>query len=172
MIHVLSPGLLTTVQDLGRFGWAQYGISASGAADPLAFRAANLLCVGNPDNLPALEMTLAGPDLLFESPAIIAITGANFASNPPLWEPIEISRRTDGPAAPRAYRSASLPRDPEAAWTCRAVMGSASVHVMTGVGGRPLRKGDTLAIGNAAVRRPRPPARNAPAFTGTATLCV
>ena len=39
-IHVLSPGMLTTVQDLGRFGWAHFGISASGAADPLALRAA------------------------------------------------------------------------------------------------------------------------------------
>ena len=58
-IHVLSPGFLTTVQDLGRFGWTHFGISPSGAADPLALRAANLL-VGNAENAPALEMTLVG----------------------------------------------------------------------------------------------------------------
>ena len=49
-------------------------------------------------------------------------------------------------------------------------MGSASVHVMTGVGGRPLRKGDRLAIGNAAVRRPRKAARGVPALFGIACL--
>src|SRR5262249_1065799 len=48
----------------------------------------------------------------------------------------------------------------------------ASVHVMTGVGGRPLRKGDTLAIGNAAVRRPRRPARDVPVYEGRAALRV
>src|SRR5207244_4160723 len=52
------------------------------------------------------------------------------------------------------------------------VMGSAAVHVMTGVGGRPLRKGDTLAIGDAAVRKPRPPARHAPVYPGSAVLRV
>jgi allophanate hydrolase subunit 2 len=51
-------------------------------------------------------------------------------------------------------------------------MGSASVHVMTGVGGRPLRKGDALSIGGAAVRRPRPPARSVPVFAGGAGLRV
>ena len=50
-IHVLAPGFLTTVQDLGRFGYAHFGISASGAADPLALRAGNLL-VGNAETLP------------------------------------------------------------------------------------------------------------------------
>ena len=47
-IHVFEPGFLTTVQDLGRFGYAHFGISASGAADSLALRAGNLL-VGNAD---------------------------------------------------------------------------------------------------------------------------
>ena len=48
-LRVVSPGLLTTVQDLGRFGWAHFGVSASGAADPFALRAGNLL-VGNAEN--------------------------------------------------------------------------------------------------------------------------
>jgi len=54
-IRAIAPGLLTTVQDLGRFGWAHFGVSASGAADPLALRAGNLL-VGNAENAAALEM--------------------------------------------------------------------------------------------------------------------
>ncbi len=48
-IRVVSPGMQTTVQDLGRFGWAHFGVSASGAADALALRAGNLL-VGNAEN--------------------------------------------------------------------------------------------------------------------------
>jgi allophanate hydrolase subunit 2 len=51
-------------------------------------------------------------------------------------------------------------------------MGSASVHVMTGVGGKPLRKGDTLAVGAECVRRPRPPARNAPQYIPRSSLRV
>jgi KipI family sensor histidine kinase inhibitor len=167
-VHVIAPGFLTTVQDLGRFGWAHFGISASGAADPLAFRAANLL-VGNPDYAPALEMTLAGGEFLFESPTVIAVTGSDFSSPVPLWTPVEIAAgRTIrfGPtrSGARCYLAVrggfDVPR----------VMGSASVHVMTGVGGRPLRKGDRLPIGDAAVRRPRRPARNAPVYGGSAAL--
>ena len=78
-IRVLSPGLQTTVQDLGRFGWAHFGVSASGAADALALRAANLL-VGNAENSAALEMTLSGAELEFESAAVIALTGSDFGA--------------------------------------------------------------------------------------------
>jgi allophanate hydrolase subunit 2 len=45
-LRVLEPGLLTTVQDLGRVGWQRFGIPVSGATDPVALRAANVL-VGN-----------------------------------------------------------------------------------------------------------------------------
>jgi antagonist of KipI len=158
------------VQDLGRFGWAHFGISASGAADPLAFRAANLL-VGNPDNAPALEMTLAGGEFAFERPAVIALTGSDFGAGLPLWTPVEIAAgqivRIGGTrSGARCYLAVrgglDVPR----------VMGSASVHVMTGVGGRPLCKGDQIAIGDAAVRRPRAPARNVPVYAASAALRV
>ena len=66
VLRVVSPGLQTTVQDLGRFGWAHFGISASGAADPFALRAGNLL-VGNAENAAALEMTLMGGAFEFEA---------------------------------------------------------------------------------------------------------
>src|SRR5215831_14909202 len=88
-IRVVSAGLQTTVQDLGRFGWAHYGVSASGAADPVALRAANLL-VGNAENAAALEMTLSGPALEFECHAVIALTGSDFGSGLPLWSAVEI----------------------------------------------------------------------------------
>src|SRR4051794_22914429 len=88
-LRVLSPGMLTTVQDLGRFGWAHFGISASGAADALALRAGNLL-VGNAENEPALEMTLTGACVEFEAAAIIALTGSDLGSGLPLWTPVEV----------------------------------------------------------------------------------
>jgi antagonist of KipI len=158
------------VQDPGRFGWAHFGISASGAADPLAYRAANLL-VGNAENAPALEMTLAGGEFVFDAPAILAITGSDFGSGVPLWTPLQVAggqtvklgASRNGARCYLAVRGGfDVPR----------VMGSASVHVMTGVGGRALRKGDTLAVGEAAVRRPRAPARNAPVYEGRAALRV
>jgi len=169
-LHIRVPGFLTTVQDLGRFGWAHFVISASGAADPFAFRAANLL-VGNAENAPALEMTLTGGEFAFESPAVVALTGSDFTSPIPLWQPVEIASGSTlrfGPArsGARCYLAVRGGLD------VPLTMGSASVHVMTGVGGRPLRKGDTLAIGDSAVRRPRPPARGIPEYSGRAALRV
>ncbi len=75
MIRVAAPGFFTTVQDLGRYGYAHLGISPAGAADALSFRIANRL-VGNDENTPALEMTLLGATLEFEEAAIVALTGA------------------------------------------------------------------------------------------------
>jgi antagonist of KipI len=167
-IHVLAPGFQTTVQDLGRFGYAHFGISASGAADPLALRAGNLL-VGNAENAPALEMTLTGGEFAFEGSAVISLTGSNFASPFPQWQPVEIRNGEIVRVGPshggaRCYLSVRGGLDVPLA------MGSASVHVMTGVGGRPLRRSDVLQIGDAAVRRPRKPAVGAPAHHGAACL--
>ena len=152
-IRVVAAGPETTVQDLGRFGWAHFGVSASGAADPLALRAGNLL-VGNAENAPALEMTLLGGTFEFEAAATISLTGSDFDAGIPLWSPVEI-------AAGTVVRCGAT-RTGARGYLCvrgglavPKTMGSASTHVMTGVGGRPLRKGDTLPVGDDAVRRPR-----------------
>ncbi len=144
-IRVLAPGFLTTVQDLGRHGHAQRGISASGAADPLAIRAGNLL-VGNAENAAALEMTLAGGDFEFESAGVIALTGSDFGADLPLC----VRGGLDAPLT----------------------LGSASAHLLTGVGGGPVRKGDMLRVGSAAVRKPRQPAANPPQWTKNQTIRV
>src|SRR5580693_3524750 len=97
-IRVLAPGFLTTVQDLGRFGHAHRGISASGAADPLALRAGNLL-VGNAENAAALEMTLVCGEFEFESGAVIALTGSDFGADLPQWAPVPVKAVfSNGPA--------------------------------------------------------------------------
>ncbi len=153
MIRVLSPGFQTTVQDLGRFGYAHLGVSASGAADALALRAGNLL-VGNAENAPALEMTLVGGTFQFETDAVIALTGSDFGAGLPLWRPVELKAGAAlecGPtrAGARCYLAVRGGID------APRVLGSASAHVLTGVGGGPLRKGDGLPIGVVAVRKPR-----------------
>ena len=73
-ITVLNPGLLTTVQDLGRVGYQQFGVSVSGVMDPRATTIANIL-VNNPDGEAVLECTMMGPHLQFNKANCIAITG-------------------------------------------------------------------------------------------------
>lgn len=151
--RVLSPGFQTTVQDLGRFGSAHLGVSASGAADAFALRAGNLL-VGNAENAPALEMTLLGGAFEFEAPAVVALTGADFEGALPSWKAIEVKageviRCGASRSGARCYLSV------RGGIAVAKVLGSASVHVLTGIGGRPLQVDDVLFIGGDAVRRPR-----------------
>jgi biotin-dependent carboxylase-like uncharacterized protein len=152
-IHVIEPGFQTTVQDLGRFGYAHLGVSASGAADALALRAGNLL-VGNAENAAALEMTLTGATLEFPSAAIVAITGSDFASDLPLWTATEVPagaviRFGAARSGARCYLAV------RGGIASPKILGSASTHLASGLGGRALRKGDTLPIGNDAIRLPR-----------------
>jgi biotin-dependent carboxylase-like uncharacterized protein len=154
-LRVISPGFLTTVQDLGRFGWAHFGVSASGAADALALRAGNLL-TGNAENAAALEMTLVGGAFEFDTDTVVALTGSDFGAGLPMWRATEIKagqtvRCGATQSGARCYLAV------RGGIAAAKVMGSASVHLMTGVGGRALRKGDVLAIGSEAVRRPRRP---------------
>lgn len=76
-IHVLRPGALTLVQDLGRPGFGASGVPRGGAFDPWAARAANRL-VGNPDGAAVLEITLAGPTLELDGVAAVAWVGDSF----------------------------------------------------------------------------------------------
>lgn len=168
MIRVLTPGFLTTVQDLGRYGYAHLGVSASGAADAISLRAANLL-VGNPENAAALEMTLVGGAFFFERAAVAALGGSDFDAGRPLWEPFQVRagetlRCGATKSGARCYLAVRGGLD------VPLVMGSASTHLMTGLGGfggRALRKGDALGIGNAAVRAPAVRAAVPPAAAGT-----
>ena len=75
-ITVLNPGLLTTVQDMGRIGYQQFGVSVSGVMDPRATSIANIL-VGNQEGEAVLECTMLGPQLRFDAANCIAITGGD-----------------------------------------------------------------------------------------------
>src|SRR5207244_855528 len=75
MIEVLSPGPRTTVQDLGRPGWASLGVGRSGAFDRAALVLANRL-VGNPPGAAAVELTLGGLAFRLHDAATVVLTGA------------------------------------------------------------------------------------------------
>ena len=87
---IIRPGLLSTVQDLGRTGYQKDGVVVSGAMDATALRVANLL-VGNAENLAGLEITLLGPRIRFEAEHLIALTGAHLS--PTLnGQPVDLNR--------------------------------------------------------------------------------
>jgi allophanate hydrolase subunit 2 len=93
-IKVINPGLLTTIQDLGRPGYFHLGIPIGGAMDRLALRAANLL-VGNDEGAAALEAVFLGPQLAFTADAAIAVTGAQMpvkidGKEQPSWTSIAV----------------------------------------------------------------------------------
>jgi biotin-dependent carboxylase-like uncharacterized protein len=78
-LHVVAPGLLTTIQDRGRIGYQHLGVPVSGALDPVSLHAANLL-VGSPPDAGALEVACMGPTLAIEADDVrIAVAGAKAA---------------------------------------------------------------------------------------------
>ena len=78
-ITILNPGMLTSVQDLGRIGYQQFGVSVSGVMDPRSASIANIL-VDNDEGEAVLECTMMGPHLRFDAPNIIAITGGDLGA--------------------------------------------------------------------------------------------
>jgi len=160
-LSIIRPGLLTTVQDLGRYGYQHAGIVVSGAMDAVALRVANYL-VGNAEGTAGLEITLQGPTIRFEADHLIALTGAHLA--PTLaGQPVPMHR-------PVAVRAGAVLRFGLAGAGCRAylavagglampqVLGSHATYLRAGFGGwegRALQAGDCLpvAVGSGASTR-------------------
>ncbi len=152
-IEVLSPGLYTTVQDLGRYGYQRHGVIVGGAMDTLAMRMANML-VGNEPNAAVLELTVKGPVLLFHQDALLAVCGADMQpaidgvrihSNRPVWvKKGSILKFAHAKKGCRAYLAIA------GGWEVPLVMGSRSTNVRAGFGGawgRTLREKDRLEPG-------------------------
>ncbi len=161
-IIVIKPGLLSTVQDLGRFGWQHLGIVPSGAMDTDAHRLANLL-VGNSGAEATIEITLRGPELEFEHPTLVAMCGATFDAKcvdakgkifpMPLNRPVLMPKTArlrigDVRHGARAYIAVAggipLP----------LVLGSRSTYLPARFGGyqgRALRTGDRLPLDRASI---------------------
>ncbi|MFN4762540.1 biotin-dependent carboxyltransferase family protein [Gillisia sp. Q332] len=77
-IEVLQPGLFSTIQDLGRYGFLKYGVPLSGNMDSYASKMGNLI-LNNPVNSAVLEITQMGPKLKFNASAKVVITGADLS---------------------------------------------------------------------------------------------
>ena len=155
MIRVLVPGLLSTVQDLGRPGLGDLGVPAGGAADAHALRLGNLL-LGNEEGAAALEATLVGPELLFEEAAHVVLAGAPFGAQLdgaplPAWEAVSVpagGRLTVGRALSGARGYVCV----RGGLDVPSVLGGRATDGATGFGGldgRPLRAGDRLSVGAA-----------------------
>lgn len=153
-IVVLSPGVHSTIQDLGRPGHRHAGVPSGGAIDPLALRAANLL-VGNDENAATIECALVGPALRFERACRVALCGAQstrVATNQSLN--IRSGTTIDiGPLVGGTYAYLAI----AGGFDVPLVMGSRSTDVriaMGGFHGRLLARGDRLSRGRRAATQP------------------
>lgn len=143
MIVVRRPGLLTTVQDLGRPGLAHLGVPRAGAADVDALVRANAL-VGNVAGAAALETTAVGPTLAFEVDATVAVHGR--AVFVPAGRVLDVGPVRGGLRDYVAVRGGI---------DVAPVLGSRSTCTLSGLGPAPLQAGDRLRVGSATVGEPR-----------------
>jgi antagonist of KipI len=178
MIEVREPGAQTTVQDTGRCGYLRLGIPPSGPMDRYAFVAANRLA-GN-DGAAALECTLTGPTLAFQTACAIAVTGADMplrlnGAPAPAWTTLllksgDVLKLGTARAGVRAYIAVSGGID------VPPVLGSRSTYVrgrLGGMAGRALKKGDRLRILGCPLPRSWQLASHAiPTYPGEATVRV
>ncbi len=151
-MEILSPGLLSTIQDLGRFGFQASGFAPTGAADSLSMKRANAL-VGNAPGEAVLEMMLLGVTARFRTACVIALTGADMA---PKINGSEIENGTAVRIDSGDVLELSGTRDGMGCYLAVAggfdiplVMGSRSTGMRFGVGGfngRKLSRGDVLPL--------------------------
>lgn len=169
-LRIVEAGLLTTVQDLGRPGYAHLGVPRSGCVDEPALRLANRL-VGNPEGAAVLETTATGVSFTVTASMCVAVTGApapmRVAGRPVPWgEPVPVragAKLEVGPAwaglrsVVAVAGGASVP----------SVLGSRSTDLLSGLGPAALSEGCFVPVGPpvgeprptdvVAVRRPAPP---------------
>ena len=146
-IRVVRPGLLTTVQDLGRHGLQHLGLCPGGAMDPVSLALANAL-VGNPPGAAALEITVIGPELLFEHDTLVALCGAEFQGAIPHNRPL-LARAGERLSVGRAERGARAYLAVAGGLAIEPVLGSCSTYLpghFGGLHGRALRHGDALPL--------------------------
>jgi urea carboxylase len=158
-LRVVDPGFLTTIQDpRGRPGLGRFGIPVGGAADRAAARLANRL-VGAPEGAPLLELTVAGPTLVVDVPAHVALTGADLGLRTAL-APLRPGHSVRLPAGTtirsgtrrhgaRAYLAI------EGGFRVPPILGSPSTDRRSrlgGIDGRELRAGDVLELGAGGAR--------------------
>ena len=146
-IRVLRPGLLMTVQDVGRHGHQHVGLCPGGAMDPISLMLANAL-VGNDPGAAALEITVLGPDLEFKRETLVALVGAEFEADIPLNRPVLVERNSHISIS-RAARGARGYLAVAGGIAVPEVLGSRSTYLpgaFGGLEGRVLKRGDELPL--------------------------
>ena len=156
MIEIITPGLLTTVQDFGRVGVMKNGFTQNGVMDRYSMRVANRLC-GNCDSAPVLEMTELGITAKFTQDTVICVSGADFdakINDKPIKRNKaykinngDILSMGAAKSGLRAYLAVA------GGIVGEYVFGSASTNLkfaFGGYNGRKLQSGDVLAIGTGA----------------------
>jgi biotin-dependent carboxylase-like uncharacterized protein len=154
-IRVKSPGLLTTVQDTGRFGEYDIGMPPSGAMDVFSYQVGNYL-VGNEDGAAGLEITYFGPELEFTEDAVVAVTGAEMppkinGEEAPTWETLQV-REGDVLSFDYLKNGARSYLAVAGGVEVPVFMHSRSTYTLIGLGGhegRALKEGDELSLGEA-----------------------
>lgn len=150
-IRILRPGLLTSVQDQGRYGLQHLGIVPCGAMDPVAHRIANAL-VGNAATCATLECTVLGPEIVFGRDSLVALYGAAFEAKVdkkpfPRNRPVLVKAGTVL-ATGNASRGARAYIAIAGGFRVAEVLGSLSTYIPAGfggLGGRALKAGDVIA---------------------------
>jgi KipI family sensor histidine kinase inhibitor len=164
VLEIIQPGPLTTIQDLGRPGFAHLGVPHSGAADLVSLRLANQLA-GNDENAACLEITLGRAEVRCAADVTVAVTGAPT----PLWltgpggavsNPLP---ETAFALPAGAVLKVGAPRTSLRTYLAigggidvRPVLGSRSADMLSGLGPRPLRPGDRLRVGRPRSRQKEP----------------
>ncbi len=146
-VKVLRPGLLTTVQDNGRYGHQHVGLCPGGAMDPVALALANAM-VGNPPDEAALEITVIGPELEFQEDTLLAVCGAEFKGGFPHNRPV-LARAGSRFNVGRAVRGARAYVAVAGGLDIAPVLGSRSTFLpgrFGGFQGRALKHGDVLPL--------------------------
>jgi biotin-dependent carboxylase-like uncharacterized protein len=156
-LTALDAGMFTTVQDLGRRGWAHFGVARSGAADRASLRLANRL-VGNPEGDAGLEVLAGAAVFRVDGPAVVAVTGSRGAvavnDHPQARNvalrlaPGDVLRLGVATHGLRSYLAVRGGVD------VAPVLGSRSYDQLGGIGPAPLRAGDSLPIGPEPERSP------------------
>ncbi|HTS45211.1 MAG TPA: biotin-dependent carboxyltransferase family protein [Puia sp.] len=151
-LSFIKPGLLDTVQDIGRIGYGNWGINPGGAMDPYALQVANML-VGNCCTEAVIEIHFPGPQILFEQNVMIAVTGADFTpmlndEAIPLWHPV-IARKNTLLHFPELNYGSRCYLSVHGGICAEKWLNSYSTNLKAVVGGykgQPLKKGDELRL--------------------------
>lgn len=149
-LKILKPGLLSTIQDLGRLQHLAEAVPVSGAMDQLSCRIANIV-LGNHENAPVIEFTYHGAELYAESDLLISFSGEGavlyaegitLPNDRPIFIPSGTSFSLSAAEGCRSYLAVS------GGWNVPEVLGSASTYLTAGFGGlngRALKVNDLIS---------------------------